>query len=98
MYLTKTERTMPRRMQTADEIRESIHQRLYVDSALDGMLADIPYISVQPLPSGQNVADTNWTISCAGASPEMTAAVYRAMAAVQAEVDLAVPPLGSSAF
>ncbi|EPD33889.1 hypothetical protein HMPREF9701_06323, partial [Delftia acidovorans CCUG 274B] len=25
---------MPRRMQTADEIRESIHQRLYVDRAL----------------------------------------------------------------
>lgn len=89
---------MSKRTQTADEIRESIRQQLYADRSLDWKLADIPYFSVQPLPPGQNVADTNWTVSVTTAAPEMTAAIYRAVSVVQAEVDLAARPLGSSSF
>jgi len=84
---------MPRQTKTAYEIWEAIHQVLYKDRSLDGQLAEIPYITVVGLPPGQPAGSANWDLSACSSPP----AIQRAKAALQKDLDLALPHLGSSA-
>lgn len=88
---------MARQTLTSDQLRVAVYQELLNDKALEGMLADIPYLSVRALPPGQDVSVANWAITFCSCTPEMAAAIHRAASHVQQHHDLATPFPGSSA-
>lgn len=84
---------------TADEIIHAIKQQVCADKSIEGPLGDFPYLSVQALHWVHHPDAVNWTLEVAGAyTPAMAAAIQRAKETIQAEMRLAVSPLGSSAY
>ncbi|WP_460552881.1 hypothetical protein [Comamonas piscis] len=90
---------MTSQTKTGPEIIEEVYRRLYQDDSIAGQLDHLPYIAVHALPPGQFEDGANWRLDVAVcSSPEMHAAVLKAMATLQKEMRLDAPPLGSSAF
>lgn len=84
---------------TGPEIRDRINGRIYEDPAIAGLgiLPLIPYLCPYPLPPGKRVNGANWSIQPVSCLQPLQAVLHRAVAAVQAEVDLDAPWLGASA-
>ena len=82
---------------TSSEIVQAVYGLLYQDESLVGQLGNLPYISVHALPPGQFDGGANWRLDIAVcSSPEMHAAVLRAMETVQQQMWLLTPPISTS--
>lgn len=89
---------MTRQIKTADAIREAIRQVLINDESLHEPRGAIPYFCIESLPPGIRQAGANWSVQPSDSgSPEMLAAIQRAILLIQQETDMEVPFLGASA-